>query len=94
MVQWLVNQTGQVSIKGKLNQKSLVKLLPIAKLLKPHQAQLTIELSGIEEVDTAGMAFLLEIKEQAGLKQLKISFDGSTNSLNQLKSLYNLAKMI
>ena len=94
MVKWLVIDPNSASIKGRLDQNTVVKLLPITKLLAPHQGSLTIELSGIEQIDTAGMAFLLEIKEQATLLQLKVSFEGSTNSLNQLKSLYNLAQML
>lgn len=94
MVQWLVIDPNSVAIKGRLDRNTVVELLPITKLLARHQGSLTIELSGIAQIDTAGMAFLLEIKEQASLLQLKVSFEGSTNSLNQLKSLYNLAKML
>ena len=94
MVEWLIHGTDGVAIKGSLDQQHLVKLLPIDSLLSDFKDQLNIDLSGIVQVDSAGIAFILELKEIAAKTNLKVTFHGSTCSLDKLKSLYNLEQII
>lgn len=94
MVRWLNHPADGAAIKGSLDQQHLIKLLPVERLLAGFSGQLGIDLSGVERIDSAGMAFLLELKQVAAQTELEVSFHGSTDSLNKLKSLYNLEHII
>jgi phospholipid transport system transporter-binding protein len=93
MLEWLEIKPEHVAIRGELDQWQVARLMPIATLLSKHQQHLTIDLSGIDKVDSAGVAFLLELKEHAMKLELNINFCGSPSSLNKLKSLYNLEQL-
>jgi len=93
MLEWQETAPNQVAIKGRLDQWNLARLMPITPLLAAFKELLIIDLSAINKIDSAGLAFLLELKQQAGTLGLKIEFQGSPSSLNKLKSLYNLEQL-
>lgn len=94
MLQWFSHEAGCAGLKGLLDRKNLVKLPSIKCLLVGFKDQLNIDLSGVDEIDSAGVAFILELKEAAEKNKLEVNFHGTTDSLNKLKSLYNLDKII
>ena len=89
-----LKQQDKLVIKGALTQFSLARSPNIQQLLAGFSIDIVVDLSAVEKVDTAGVSFLLELKECAGEKKLEISFEGATNSLKKLKSLYNLDTII
>ena len=93
MLEWLELESNQAAIKGQLDQWQLGKLMPVAPLLSNYRDLLTVDLSEIDKIDSAGIAFLLELKQQAQKVGLKIDFQGSPSALNKLKSLYNLEQL-
>lgn len=59
------------------------------KLLQPHVI-LEIDLSNIQHIDSAGVAFLLELKSIARKKSCSIKFTHTPNNIEHLCQLYNI----
>ena len=94
MIKWLNQPAGQAKIIGCLTQDTLILLQPPRELLQGAGDALAVDISALVTIDSAGVAFLLELKDY-GLKHgHKINFIGATESFNKLKSLYNLDTII
>ena len=94
MLTWQRTSATSVAMLGILNRKTLHELLPVAKRLQEFSGTLNVELADLEQVDTAGLAFLIEIKQAADKKQLQLNFSGTTSALDKLISLHNAQSLL
>ena len=94
MLTWQRTSATSVAMLCILNRKTLHELLPVAKRLQEFSGTLNVELADLEQVDTAGLAFLIEIKQAADKKQLQLNFSGTTSALDKLISLHNAQSLL
>lgn len=94
MINWQQDANGAIELIGDLSQHSVERLMPIEGRIKALQSPISIELSKLASVDTAGLALLLELKAQADNLQKEISFVGSTPALDKLVALYNAKSLL
>ncbi len=94
MLTWQRTSATSVAMQGILNRKTVQELLPVAKRLQDFSGILNVELADLERVDTAGLAFLIEIKQAAEEKQLQLNFSGTTSALDKLISLHNAQSLL
>ena len=94
MLTWQRTSATSVAMQGILNRKPVQELLPVAKRLQDFSGILNVELADLERVDTAGLAFLIEIKQAAEEKQLQLNFSGTTSALDKLISLHNAQSLL
>lgn len=93
-VKWQVSDPQHVSLRGELNRHSLGALAETAKLLNGLVTPVIVDLAQLTRVDSAGVAQLLELKEQAASRGLALTFQGSGHSLSRLLALYGLEEII
>ena len=55
---------------------------------------LSVDLSGVTEMDTAGVQILLLAIVEAKRKNIKIEFYGHTQAVNQILDMYDLSNII
>lgn len=93
MVTWQEVSPNTVALNGELSRHSVASLMPVAKRLKGYE-QLNVELSKLSNIDSAGLAFLIELQEQASKLKLNLNFLGSTVALDKLIALYNAQSLL
>lgn len=79
------------SLPDKLNLDSVPSLMPRADTLA---AAGTLDLSGVREVDSAGVAFLLELQRRAARQQRTLSFSGAGDRLRQLAVFFEVDALL
>ncbi|MDP2560694.1 lipid asymmetry maintenance protein MlaB [Psychrobium sp. 1_MG-2023] len=94
MLIWNTQTPNSVQIQGVLNQETLLTLLPLKEQIKGLEGKVDVDVSALEQVDSAGLALLLELKEQAQQKNIELSYVGTTEALEKLKLLYNVDQLI
>jgi len=93
-IEWQESNNGSVSLVGELSQKTIISLLPIKKQLQKYNGELNIDLSQLENVDSAGLAYLVELKQYCDSNNLNVFFNKATERLNKLIALYNAEPLL
>lgn len=82
---------GQFSVSGSLDRDSVMICWPgkqqTLQSLQKSKSDLTLDLSAVEHVDTAGLAWIIHLTRECQAKQIKLSL------LNTPEGLINLAKL-
>jgi len=78
----------------KINEPLLIDniallLQQLVKLIN-HTKEITIDLSGVNAVDSAGIAFLLELKNIARIQSSALTFTNITEEISNLCQLYKV----
>jgi len=94
VVTWQSTSENTVALRGELSQRSVETLLPVAPRLRVYDSELNIELSQLAKVDSAGLAFLIELQEYATQHDIALTFSGLTPALEKLVSLYNAQDLL
>jgi len=94
VVTWQSPSENTVALRGELSQRSVESLLPVAPRLRVYDKELNIELSQLAKVDSAGLAFLIELQEYATQHDIALTFSGLTSALEKLVSLYNAQDLL
>jgi len=94
VVNWQEVSTNTIMLSGELSQRSVESLLPVAPRFNTYDSELNIELSQLVKVDSAGLAFLIELQEYATQHNFALTFSGLTSALEKLVSLYNAQDLI
>jgi len=94
VITWQEISTTTVELSGELTQRSVGSLLPVNTRLSAYDQELNLELSKLSLVDSAGLAFLIEVQEHATRLNIKLNFSGSTSGLDKLISLYNAQSLL
>ncbi|CAK0763901.1 STAS domain-containing protein [Gammaproteobacteria bacterium] len=82
---------GQYRIEGEMTVYEAETLkAPLLAILK-DSSSLEIDLSGIEELDTAGLQLLLLLKNEAQLQNRKIRFSRHSSTVREILDLCDLA---
>jgi len=89
VITWQNVSPNTVELCGELSQRSVTSLMPINSRIDGHSGELNVELAKLAHVDTAGLAFLIELQQCATQHQISLNFSGSTMALDKLISLYN-----
>ncbi|SFN26280.1 phospholipid transport system transporter-binding protein [Izhakiella capsodis] len=83
---------GRLALNGRLNHETLLPLWPQRdELIKGVSL---LDVSGLEQVDTAGLALLVHLREEAIKQGQTLQIMGITDRLQSLISLYNLQQLV
>jgi len=93
-IQWQNIDDKSVSLVGKLSQSTVTSLLPIKKKLQTYNSGLTIDLGQLTKVDSAGLAYLIELKQYCDKSSIELSFVGVTTAVTKLITLYNAQQLL
>ena len=93
-IEWQESNENSVCLVGELSQKTIISLLPIKKKLQKYNGELNIDLSQLENVDSAGLAYLVELKQYCDNNNLNVFFNNATERLNKLIALYNAEPLL
>ncbi len=84
----------QVSTQLESWKKAFQAFLVQAQASGSEQAELVISLKGIEKVDTAGLAVLLQLSRQASQHGVDLVFQDPSSQLRALAQLCSLNKLL
>ena len=93
-VEWQQANDDSIILIGKLSQKTVTLLLPIKKKLQTYNGALNINLSQLTNVDSAGLAYLVELKQYCEINNINVHFDCATDALKKLIALYNAESLL
>lgn len=93
-IEWQQADENSVFLVGKLSQKTVISLLPIKKQLQKYNDSLNIDLSQLSNVDSAGLAYLVELKEYCENNNINVYFENATEALDKLIALYNAESLL
>ena len=81
-----------LSLYGELNRDTLLALWQQRDTLI-DKAEI-IDVSGLARVDSAGLALLVHLREEASQQGVTLTIEGITDRLSTLIALYNLQDII
>lgn len=84
----------QVSTQLEFWKKAFQAFLAQAKASGSQQPALVVSLKGIEKVDTAGLAVLLQLSRQASQQGVGLVFQDASSQLLALAQLCSLNKLL
>jgi len=91
LLQWK-RDAGQLLLTGELERETL---LPLWEQREALMLQIdTIDVSGLERVDSAGLALLVHLRQIALARGKTLRLTGITDKLSSLIALYNLQEII
>ncbi len=93
-IDWQHLNDNSIVLVGKLSQTTVTSLLPIKKQLQPYNSDLNIDLSKLTKVDSAGLAYLIELKQYCEKNSIDIYFNNATKALEKLIALYNAESLL
>lgn len=93
-VDWQMPSKHRGEIAGELNRHSMTNLPSPRQLLKGQSGAVVVGLSQLTRIDSAGVAWLLELKQQASHQGIALTFEGHTESLSKLLGLYSLQEIV
>jgi len=93
-IEWQQANEHSVFLVGNLSQKTVISLLPIKKQLQKYNGELIIDLSQLDNVDSAGLAYLIELKQCCENSNVNVYFKNVTDRLNKLIALYNAESLL
>ncbi|MBU9845914.1 lipid asymmetry maintenance protein MlaB [Rahnella ecdela] len=87
-----VSQPPRLTLHGELDRETLVPLWDARKKLMSGIT--CLDVSGLERVDSSGLALLVHLREEASQQGVTLTIAGITDRLNTLIALYNLQDII
>lgn len=93
-INWQHLDEKSIVLVGKLSQTSVSSLLPIKKQLQPYNSELNIDLSQLTKVDSAGLAYLVELRQYCETNNIDVYFNSATEALEKLIALYNAESLL
>ncbi len=85
---------GGFEVEGVLDFDSVVSLLAESERMFSGRKQLVLDLSGVREANSAGLALLLEWLEMARRRDLTLHFRKLPDSLKRLAKLTNSSGLL
>lgn len=86
------HQPPRLVLRGELDRETLLPLWNQRRTLMSEV--FVIDVAGLERVDSAGLAMLVHLREQAELDGSALALTGITDRLSTLIALYNLQDII
>ncbi|AEX53840.1 lipid asymmetry maintenance protein MlaB [Rahnella aquatilis] len=86
------SQPPRLMLHGELDRETLVAFWDVRKKLMPGVT--CLDVSGLERVDSSGLAFLVHLREEASQQGITLTIAGITDRLRTLIALYNLQDII
>lgn len=93
-VEWQSAGDNKVVLTGKLSQSTVPSLIPIKKYLQQYNDQLYVDLGQLTKVDSAGLAYLVELQQYCQHKGISLQYEGATPALDKLVTLYNAESLL
>ncbi|MGB1297947.1 MAG: STAS domain-containing protein [Psychrobium sp.] len=93
-VEWQSAGDNNVVLVGKLSQSTVPSLIPIKKYLQQYNDQLYVDLGQLTKVDSAGLAYLVELQQYCQHKGISLQYEGATPALEKLVALYNAESLL
>jgi phospholipid transport system transporter-binding protein len=93
-ITWQSENENTVVLNGKLSQSTVPLLFPIKKKMQQYNDQLTVDLAQLSHVDSAGLAYLIELQQYCQSKKIKLQYKGATTALSKLIALYNAEPLL
>jgi phospholipid transport system transporter-binding protein len=89
-----IRQEQQVLLfSGELNRDSVVQFWPF-KPLQSLPQQAVFDLAGLKHVDTAGLAWLIQVLAQAKAKSIQVELRGMPAQLHSLASVSDVLSLL
>ncbi len=89
-----IKQQQQVLVfSGELNRDTVVQFWPF-KPLQLLQGTVEFNLAGLKHVDTAGLAWLIQVLAQAKAKSLQVQLRGMPAQLHSLASVSDVLSLL
>jgi len=86
------SQPPRLTLLGELDRETLVPFWDIRKKLMSGIN--CLDVSGLERVDSSGLALLVHLREEASQQGVSLTIAGITDRLHTLIALYNLQDII
>ncbi|KAB8306467.1 lipid asymmetry maintenance protein MlaB [Rouxiella chamberiensis] len=86
------SQPPRLTLQGELDRETLVAFWDARKKLMSGVT--TLDVSGLERVDSSGLALLVHLREEASQQGRALTIAGITDRLHTLIALYNLQDII
>ncbi|AVF36900.1 lipid asymmetry maintenance protein MlaB [Rahnella sikkimica] len=86
------SQPPRLTLQGELDRETLVAFWDVRKKLMSGVT--TLDVSGLERVDSSGLALLVHLREEASQQGGSLTIAGITDRLHTLIALYNLQDII
>lgn len=93
-ITWQSQNDNKVELIGKLSQSTVPSLFPIKKKMQQYNGQLVVDLAQLSHVDSAGLAYLIELQQYCQAKSITLQYEGATTALNKLVALYNAESLL
>lgn len=91
LLSWRVEET-TLYLRGELDRETLLSLWQQRETTMQNIA--VIDVSGLQRVDSAGLALLVHLRQIAQQQGVSPVFSGVTDKLRSLITLYNLQQII
>jgi len=89
-----IRQEQQVLVfSGELNRDTVVQFWPF-KPLQSLQGDAVFDLAGLKHVDTAGLAWLIQVLSQARAKNLQVQLRGMPVQLRSLATVSDVLSLL
>lgn len=89
-----IRQDQQVLLfSGELNRDTVVQFWPF-KPMQTLQGQTVFDLAGLKHVDTAGLAWLIQILAQAKAKSLQVQLRGMPEQMRSLAMVSDVVNLL
>lgn len=92
--QWHLVSREQAELSGALDRETVPSLWRSLKLWQPDVKQVTVSLASVERVDSAGMAMLIHLIENAKRQNCHIMLSFVPEQLGMLFQLSNIEQMM
>ena len=89
-----LSENGQVTIQGDLNADTVMTLWPDYKSELVKLKQLKIRLNSIEKFDTAGLAWLLQLKGECQKLGISFSLINTPSNIESLAKISNVEELL
>lgn len=86
------SQLPRLTLHGELDRETLLAFWDVRKKLMSGVT--CLDVSGLERVDSSGLAVLVHLREEASQQGITLTIAGITDRLRTLIALYNLQDII
>ena len=86
------SQPPRLTLHGELDRETLLAFWDVRKKLMSGVT--CLDVSGLERVDSSGLAVLVHLREEASQQGITLTLAGITDRLRTLIALYNLQDII
>ena len=87
-------QSGLYRVSGKLDYSTVVALLTQIHTLSGHEREMTLDFSGLEHSNSAGLALLMELLADAKRQNRLVHFKGIPEKLLDLARMSNVDHLL